>query len=66
MGAQHLTNDEKARLYNDLLFRYQRLSEEVRQIKSKNFEVSLEDQKKINSIELTMKKIYADTQKLYS
>lgn len=66
MGAQHLTNDEKARLYNDLLFRYQRLSEEIRQIKSKNFEVSLEDQKKINSLEITMKKIYADTQKLYS
>jgi hypothetical protein len=65
MGAQHLTADEKAKLYNDMLFRYQRLQEEVRQIKAKNFEVSDEDQKKINVIESTMKKLYADTQKLF-
>jgi hypothetical protein len=65
MGAQHLTSDEKAKLYNDMLFRYQRLQEEVRLIKAKNFEVSDEDQKKINVIESTMKKLYADTQKLF-
>jgi hypothetical protein len=65
MGAQHLTSDEKAKLYNDMLFRYQRLQEEVRLIKAKNFEVSDEDQKKINVIENTMKKLYADTQKLF-
>jgi hypothetical protein len=65
MGAQHLTSDEKAKLYNDMLFRYQRLQEEVRLIKAKNFEVSDEDQKKINVIESTMKKLYADTQRLF-
>jgi len=65
MGAQHLTSDEKAKLYNDMLFRYQRLQEEVRLIKAKNFEVSDEDQKKINVIENTMKKLYVDTQRLF-
>jgi len=65
MGAQHLTADEKAKLYNDMLFRYQRLQEEVRLIKAKNFEVSDVDQKQINVIENTMKKLYADTQKLF-
>jgi hypothetical protein len=65
MGAQHLTSDEKAKLYNDMLFRYQRLQEEVRLIKAKNFEVSDEDQKKINVIEGTMKKLYVDTQRLF-
>jgi hypothetical protein len=65
MGAQHLTSDEKAKLYNDMLFRYQRLQEEVRLIKAKNFEVSDEDQKKINVIESTMKRLYADTQRLF-
>jgi hypothetical protein len=65
MGAQHLTSDEKAKLYNDMLFRYQRLQEEVRLIKAKNFEVSDEDQKKINIIENTMKKLYVDTQRLF-
>ena len=36
----NLTQDEKARLYNDMIMRYQRMQEEVRQIKAENFEVS--------------------------
>ena len=65
MGAQHLTQQEKAKLYDDMLLRYQRLQEEVRLIKAKSFEVSDEDQKQINMIEATMKRIYNDTQKLF-
>lgn len=60
----YLTNEEKGKLYNDMLFRYQRMSEEVRQIKAKSFEVSFEDQNKINVIESKMKKIYGDSQRL--
>ena len=65
MGAQHLTQDEKARLYDNMLLRYQRLQEEVRLIKAKSFEVSFEDQKTINSIEENMRRLYNDTQKLF-
>lgn len=65
MGAQHLTQDEKARLYDNMLLRYQRLQEQVRLIKAKSFEVSDEDQKQINSIEESMKRLYNDTQKLF-
>jgi len=65
MGAQHLTQQEKARLYDDMLTRYQRLQEQVRLIKAKSFEVSDEDQRQINMIEATMKKLYNDTQKLF-
>ena len=65
MGAQHLTQQEKARLYDDMLLRYQRLQEQVRQIKAKNFEVTDEDQKQINMIEATMKRLFNDTQKLF-
>jgi hypothetical protein len=65
MGAQHLTQDEKARLYDNLLLRYQRLQEEVRLIKAKSFEVSFDDQKKINQIEETMSRRDNDTQKLF-
>lgn len=61
----NLTNDEKATLYNDMLFRYQKMSEEIRQIKAKNFEVSFEDQKQINLIESRMKQVYNDTQRLF-
>jgi len=65
MGAQHLTQQEKARLYDDMLLRYQRLQEQVRLIKAKSFEVSDEDQKQINIIEANMKRLYNDTQKLF-
>jgi hypothetical protein len=65
MGAQHLTQQEKARLYDDMMIRYQRLQEEVRQIKSKNFEVSDEDQRQINIIEASMRKLYNDSQRLF-
>jgi hypothetical protein len=45
--------------------RYQRLEEQVRQIKAKNFEVSDEDQRQINIIESSMKKLFNDSQKLF-
>ena len=61
----NLSNDEKAKLYDKMLFRYQKMSEEVRQIRAKNFEVSLEDQQKINFIESRMRQLYSDTQRLF-
>jgi hypothetical protein len=61
----NLTQDEKARLYNDMIMRYQRMQEEVRQIKAENFEVSDSDQEKINIIESKMKRLFNDSQKLY-
>lgn len=61
----NLTQDEKARLYNDMIMRYQRMQEEVRQIKAENFEVSDSDQIKINMIESQMKRLFNDSQKLY-
>jgi hypothetical protein len=48
-----------------MLFRYERMSEQIRQIKAKNFEVSLEDQKQINLLEGQMRQLYLDTQRLY-
>lgn len=65
MGAQHLTQEEKAKLYDDMMIRYQRMQEQVRQIKAKNFEVSDEDQRQINMIESSMKRLYNDSQKLF-
>ena len=63
---QKFTNEEKAKLYNDMIFKYQRLQEEVRRIKAENFELSAENQKKVNFLELQMKKIYNDSQRLYN
>lgn len=61
----NFSNEQKAQIYNKLLFQYQRLAEQVRLIKAENFEVSPQDQKKINLIEFEMKKIFNQTNKLF-
>jgi hypothetical protein len=62
---QNLSNDQKATMYNQLLFKYQRLQEQVRQIKAENINVSEKDQRRIDLIEREMKMIYNQTQRLY-
>jgi len=62
---QKLNNDQKAQMYNKLLFQFQRLQEQVRQIKAENIEVSSNDQVKINELEKQMRTIYNRTQKLF-
>jgi hypothetical protein len=62
---QRLSPDEKAKIYNQMLFQYQRLQEEVRLIKAENMNVSDKDQLKINQIESKMKHIFNQTQRLY-
>jgi len=62
---QHLSNDQKAQIYNDLLFKYQRLQEEVRSIKAGNFDLSENEQKKVNHLESQMKQLYQQTERLY-
>ena len=62
---QKLNNDQKAQMYNKLLFQFQRLQEQVRQIKAVNIEVSSNDQVKINELEKQMRTIYNQTQKLF-
>jgi glutamate mutase epsilon subunit len=60
-----LTNDQKAKIYDQMIFRYQRISEQIRQLKAKNFEVSESDQRTINALEVEMKRIYSESQKLF-
>lgn len=62
---QQLTNEQKAVIYNKMLFQYQRLQEQVRQIRAENINVSEKDQKRIDQIELQMKRLYNDTKRLY-
>jgi hypothetical protein len=61
----NLTTQQKAQMYNDLLFRYQRLQEEVRLIKAQSINVSDSDQRRIDLIESEMKNVYAQTERLY-
>jgi hypothetical protein len=62
---QRLTNEQKAELYNKYLYQYERVQEQIRQIKAKNFEVSENDQKEIDRLDMIGKKIFNETKKLY-
>jgi hypothetical protein len=62
---QKLTNDQKAQIYNKLLFQFNRLQEQVRLIQAENIEVSPQDQLKINDLKREMKRLEMETKKLY-
>jgi hypothetical protein len=62
---RQLTNEEKAKIYNNMLNQYQRLQEEVRLIKAQDINVSESNQKRINFLESRMKQLYQETKKLY-
>ena len=58
-------NEQKAELYNKYLFQFEKIQEQIRQIKAKNFEVSEKDQKEIERLEIISKQIFNETKKLY-
>lgn len=62
---QRLTNEQKAQAYNKLLFQFQRIQEQIRQIQAENFEVSPQNQMKIDQMKREMKRLEMETQKLY-
>lgn len=58
-------NEQKAKIYNQMLFQYQRLQEEVRLIKAQSINLSDMDERKIVELEKRMKLISNETEKLY-
>ena len=60
------SNEDKAKIYNQMLFQYQRLQEQVRLIKADNLELNEQDQRKVNELERQKKKLFMDTQRLYN
>lgn len=61
----NFSNEEKAKIFNNLLFEYQKLQEQVRQIKAENINTTDEDQRRIDILEMRMRDIYNQTQRLY-
>jgi len=61
----NLTTEQKAAEYNRLLHQYEKIQEEVRLIKSENFDLSESDQLKISRLEDLMRQIYSQTERLY-
>lgn len=61
----NLTNEQRALIYNEGIRRYNLIEEQIREIKSKSFEVSEEDQKIIEQLKVKMNVIFNQTQKLH-
>lgn len=61
----NFSNEEKAKIFNNLLFEYQKLQEQVRQIKAENINTTDEEQRRIDILEMRMRDIYNQTQRLY-
>ena len=62
---RNLSNDEKAKIYNQMLFQYQRLQEQVRLIRAENLDLNESQIKEVQRLEAQMKKIFNETQRLY-
>lgn len=62
---KQLSNQEKAKIYNQMLFQYQRLQEQVRLIKAENIDLNESQMREVQRLEVQMKKIFNDTQRLY-
>lgn len=62
----NLTNEQKALIYNEGIRRYNLIEQQIRDIKSKSFEVSEKDQKIIDELKSKMNFIYNQTQKLHN
>ena len=62
----NLSSDQKAALYNEGIRRYNLLDEQIREIKSKSFEVSDVDMKEISKLEEKKRYIFNQTQKLHN
>jgi len=60
------SNEDKAKLYNQMLFQYQRLQEQVRLIKAESIELNENQIREVQRLEAQMKKIFNDTQRLYN
>lgn len=61
----NFSNEEKAKIFNNLLYEYQKLQEQVRQIKAENINTTDEEQRRIDILEMRMRDIYNQTQRLY-
>ena len=62
---RQLSNDEKAQIYNQMLFQYQRLQEQVRLIRADSIDLNIQQLQEIKRLEAEMKRIFNETQKLY-
>ena len=62
---RQLTTEEKAKAYNTMLFKYQRLQEQVRLIRADSIDLNIQQLQEIKRLEAEMKRIFNETQKLY-
>ena len=58
-------NEQKAQVYNNLLFQHGRVSEQIRLIKADKFELNENDLKQIKALEMQQQKIMSEVSRLF-
>lgn len=58
-------NEQKAQVYNNLLFQHGRVTEQIRLIKADKFELNQNDINQIKTLELQQQKIMSEVQRLF-
>jgi hypothetical protein len=58
-------NEQKAQVYNNLLFQHGRVAEQIRLIKADKFELNENDIKQIKVLEMQQQRIMMEVNKLF-
>lgn len=59
-----MTNEDKARLYQNALYQHDQLTNKINNIKAQNFELTVEQEREIRNLQAEQARIMSTVQKL--
>ena len=59
-----MTNEDKARLYQNALYQHDQLTNKINNIKAQNFELTVEQEREIRNLQSEQARIMSTVQKL--
>lgn len=59
-----MTNEDKARLYQNALYQHDQLTNKINNIKGQNFELTVEQEREIRNLQAEQARIMSTVQKL--
>lgn len=62
--SNQMTNEDKARLYQNALYQHDQLTNKINNIKAQNFELTVEQEREIRNLQAEQARIMSTVQKL--
>lgn len=62
--SNQMTNEDKARLYQNALYQHDQLTNKINNIKGQNFELTVEQEREIRNLQAEQARIMSTVQKL--